>query len=249
MNEVIVRDDVSSGAALVLNIANREPVSLGTLAQVFDALSRDYQQASSRDLVVKELHRGSIIAVFSDLSDLGDHANHLFDFCKNLGTLATMTIAGAVLLTSKRRLGSKTILAIANAAIKGTADVDLTYKSSNGNEQMMMRITPATGVVLQHGSAASSRETATPQQSRRRKAGIREDIIEEMAKSVSVTEEGFADKRLSQSSDGSSEGIAVLLNELIATIKLRPDGRETLARMSRHLQQSGHHAAAKLLEP
>lgn len=102
---------------IVLTIENREPVPVGVLGDVLTAIGDEYGDHYGRELVVDQVRQGSIITYLKELSDNADAVNHLVDFVKNLGWVRDlMTSSKGV--KGGRSKGSKTIKAIANAALR-----------------------------------------------------------------------------------------------------------------------------------
>lgn len=216
---------------------NREPLSVSVLAEVFVALSYDYRRRTKHELFVVEIRTTSLITVLKDLSDLADQANHLFDFAAHIGALVAAVLAGTIALRSRRRLGSGTVLALAEAAMRGNAEVKITHRNRSG-DQLLVHITPEQALRIQHASKVP------PELPSRDEPPSELDRLESLAKQVALNHpEGMVLPY------ASSPEMASLLRELVEIIKEQPEGRRKLAEVSHRLRSQGHHAAASLLEP
>jgi len=129
---MIPRGRSSEPGVLVVEMYSRQLLPLSVVAELLGALAQDYRRITGgRELTVESVHQGSLIALLRDLADSADQANHLFDFAKNIGMLVTGAIAGTVLLRGRgRKEASRTVVAIAEAAIEGKALVRMVHKGS-----------------------------------------------------------------------------------------------------------------------
>jgi hypothetical protein len=118
---------------LILNINNSRPIAAAGLGRLLTSMGSDYRQATGRPLVVTQLERGSIVAVFQEAfqnaAALADSVNHLIEFAKNIGTITLMALGGIALKTkifgSGGEIGSRTVESIAKVAIAAGATVEL----------------------------------------------------------------------------------------------------------------------------
>jgi hypothetical protein len=233
--------DSKPSTLLVLQIENRRPVPLGLLAGLFDAMARDYKQTSGRELVIWEVHRGSIWAYFSEMSQMADSANHLIDFAKHVGGLAFAAMGGAAyLLHSKRTKGAKTVLALAKIAMKGDAGVRLSYRRY-GEEEVTMAITPAQAENLHRPTREIRHEPPAP--TFEEHGDTSDDQDEEPAKAIK--------ERRPSPVPGSGASMALtppLVHELVEALRHQPSGPEILAEMARRHRDLGREATARMLE-
>lgn len=138
---------------LILNIDNSRPIDAADLGHVFVSMASDYRKSIGRKLIVAQLHRGSIVAIFQeagshfqDAADLVDSVNHLIEFAKNIGEITLMALGGIALkkkiFGSGGEIGSRTVESIAKIAIAAGATVKL---YSPNSPQPVLSITPAEG--------------------------------------------------------------------------------------------------------
>jgi hypothetical protein len=217
---------------LVVEIDNQQPVPLAVVAELLSALAQDYRLFTrGRELTVESVHQGSLITFLRDLADWADQANHLFDFAKNVALLVTGAIAGTVLLRGRgRKEGSRTVVAIAEAAIKGKAPVRIMHRGRRG-DTLMVEVHPTEADVIRRHRTLPPQPDYTPS-SQEGSADI-ETIAKAAIEAVSTDQ---------------AAGIMVLLRELIRVVRQRPDGQRRLDEVAQLLRSRGYDAAAKLVE-
>jgi hypothetical protein len=224
---------------LVLKIDNQQPIRLSNLAAVFDALSRDYKQATGEEIAVEEIRQGSIVVILRDISDWADQANHLFDFAKNLATVLATAVSTIAVVLSRRQKGAKTVLALAKLAMDAKAEVRMDYKGPAG-DQLILNVTPG------QGRRVHEREvTKVVQSAPSLKLPVDAGEIERIA--IAATEQPTGFLPPVQDTDSSS-GLLTLLEAMIAFTRRQPGGRRFLNEMAGRLRSQGHYGAADLLE-
>ena len=217
---------------LVVEIDNRELLPLAVVAELLGALAQDYRLVTGgRELTVESVHQGSLIAFLRDLADWADQANHLFDFGKNIALLVTGAIAGTVLLGGRgRREGSRTVLAVADAAIKGKAPVRMVHKGKHG-DTLMVEIHSAEADAIRRQRASPLRSDHAPS-----------------PPEIAIDIETIANSAIEATSTDAAAGVMVLLRELIRIVRQRPGGQRRLNEVAQRLRSQGYDAAAKLIE-
>jgi hypothetical protein len=218
---------------LVVEIGNRQPLSLSVVAELLGALAQDYRRITgARELTIESVHQGSLIAILRDLADWADQANHLFDFATHIATLVAGAIAGTVLLHGRgRRDGSGTVIAVVQAAIEGKAFVRMVHKGRRG-EKLMVEVSPA-------DADAIDRQRTLPPKPRRARP------TQEAAQAELDT---IANAAIEVASTVEAPGVRVLLRELIRIIRQRPDGQRRLDEVAHNLRLHGYAAAAAIIE-
>jgi hypothetical protein len=222
---------------LVVKTENRQPLPLSVVSELLAALAQDYRRITGgRELTIESVHQGSLIAVLRDLADWADQANHLFDFVTHIGTLVTGAIAGIVLLHGHgRKDGSRTVIAIAQAAIEGKASVTMAHKGRHG-DILMVEVNPTDADVI-------SRQRPVPPKSDRARPKPEASAAAAAAELATI-----ASAAIEAASADEAAGMMVLLRALIRIVRQRPDGQRRLDEVAQGLRSHGYDAAAAIME-
>jgi len=218
---------------LAVEIDSRQPLPLSVVAELLGALAKDYRRVTGgRELTVEIIYRGSLIAFLRDLADWADQANQLFDFAKNIGMLVTGAIAGTVPLRGRgRKTGSRTVAAIAEAAIEGKAPVRMVHKGRYGDTLIVEVYPDDAGVIKRQQTSPPKPDRARP-----------------VPETAALDLQTIAKAAIEAASTDQTAGVMVLLRELIRIVRQRPDGQRRLNEVAQLLRSDGHDAAAKLIE-
>lgn len=226
--------------ALLLRIDNREPVPLALLTEMLSAISADYRSATGHDLTLLTVEQGSIILQFVDW--IG-HANQLLEFGEHIAGLVGAAATGYVILTSKRRKGAKTVLAIVELAAKTGSEVEISHRTEKG-ETTFVHLTP--------GMAKDVLGSATAKIADQRK---RSDVQPRLPgpSHINPAEKALEEFVITAADRGltvhdADDGLMYLLLEVLRTLRERPDGAVILDRIKSNLVASGRKRAASLFE-
>lgn len=227
---------------LVLTIDYKEPVGTALLGDLLSAIGHDYRQLYGRELIVTEIHQGSIIAILKEIADNADSINHLVDFLKNIAGIKNL------LLSSKGEKGSrskttKTVKAIANTALKTGGVVYIEHESADG-EKLKVHVNPSEALLIVQPPQDRPRYSAPRTASQVTSEDTPHDrFIADLARvAFDPAAAGF-----DAIGDDSNPQLQ-LLRELIGVIRGRPDGEQWIAKIARDLRGRGHSVAAQMLE-
>lgn len=233
---------------LTLVIDNREPLTLGAVATLMDALAKDYRQITGRQLTLRAARQGSLILILqevvADAFMVMGAVVTMKEFAKIIRDLIGKARGGNFALGTSRARGIKTTRETVKVCRVAHADIEFIYE--RGDERLSVKMTrneAEQAFLADQQSRPSQARASVTQALRRPSAEYQADrAIEDFAKTAAL----LSDDPVVLGDAGNAA--FALARVLVLDLRGQPGGRDRLSRILASLRAGQHLAAARLLE-
>ena len=134
---------VAAEPTLIIVVHNEEPLSLGALAALLEALAKDYTQVMKRQLALRAARQGSLILTLAEFAEYGlvgmAAVVTMRDFTKIIADLVSKVKAGGLALARSHPPGIRTVRELVELSQAHNANIELNYE--RGDERLEVRMT------------------------------------------------------------------------------------------------------------